>query len=200
MELLHGQFTGPGPVAILPGSFHPPTVAHLALAQAALARASAVVFTLPRAFPHKSYEGVDLAHRLAMLRHLAALDPRFLVALSDGGLFVEMAREWRALHPGAGKPYVLCGRDAAERIVHWDYSAAEPFHLQLADFTLLAAARQGAFSIPAHLAGAVEPLDIAPGLDDISSTRVRAAIARGDDWRPLVPPVLWPDVERLYCP
>ena len=64
MELLHGQFTGPGPVAILPGSFHPPTVAHLALAEAALARAAAIVFTLPRAFPPKSYDTVDLG-RLA---------------------------------------------------------------------------------------------------------------------------------------
>ncbi len=198
MELLQGQFTGPGPVAILPGSFHPPTVAHLALATAALSRASAVVFTLPRAFPHKSYEGVGLPGRLAMLHRLTVVEPRFLVALSDGGLFVEMAREWRALQPGAGKPYVICGRDAAERIVHWDYSATEPFHVQLADFTLLAAARQGAFSVPPHLRGAIEPLDIAPGLDDISSTRVRAAIAAGQDWRPLVPPVLWPDVERLY--
>ncbi len=72
MELVSGEFTTNGPVAILPDSFHPPTFAHPGLAEAALARAENVLFVLPRAFPHMRYEGVSQAERLGLLKALTA--------------------------------------------------------------------------------------------------------------------------------
>ncbi len=200
MELVQGQFTESGTVAILPGSFHPPTVAHLGLARAALGRVAKVVFALPRAFPHKRYEGVGLEERLEMLRRLTAGEARFAVAVSDGGLFVDLARELRALVPGAGTVYLLCGRDAAERIVNWPYPENEPFVKQVELFSLLVAGRQGTFTPPAELRASIALLETEENWDDVSATRVREAIASGGDWRALVPEAIHAEVERLYSP
>src|SRR5215469_10515993 len=88
---------GPRKVArlgVLPGTFNPPTRAHLALAQAGLAHCDEVLLVLPRALPHKEYSGVGFAERLRLLE-AAARDERFAVAGSEGGLFLEIAAECR---------------------------------------------------------------------------------------------------------
>src|SRR5438270_12394355 len=82
-------------LGILPGSFNPVTVAHLALARAALAHVDEVVFVLPRVFPHKNYSGASFGDRVAMLRAAAANQTAFSIATAEGGLFVEIARECR---------------------------------------------------------------------------------------------------------
>ena len=197
---MQGQFTEGGAVAILPGSFHPPTVAHLGLARAALGHVSRVVFALPRTFPHKRYEGVGLEERVGMLRRLTAGEARFAVAVSEGGLFVEMARELRALVPGAREVYLLCGRDAAERIVNWPYPESEPFVRQVELFSLLVAGRQGTFTPPEELRQSIALLETEENWDEVSATRVREAIAAGEDWRALVPAPIQAEVERLYSP
>ena len=68
MELVSGEFTTGGAVAILPGSFHAPTIAHPGLAEAALVRVESVLFVLPRAFPHKRLEGVSQTECLGLLK------------------------------------------------------------------------------------------------------------------------------------
>ncbi|MFN0101212.1 MAG: hypothetical protein ACKV2U_03870 [Bryobacteraceae bacterium] len=200
MELIEGEFTTGGPVAILPGSFHPPTVAHLGLAQAALARVETVIFTLPRAFPHKRYEGVSQSDRIELLSRLTANEPRFAVAVTEGGLFVEMARELRHLRPAIRHVFLVCGRDAAERIVSWPYPKSEPIERQFDQYSLLVAARQGAFTPPRRLLPYIENLITEANWDEVSSTRVRNAIEQGADWRPLVPQRIHDLVDALYSP
>ena len=195
MEFVAGSIAGARRVALLPGSFHPPTIAHEGLAYAALTRVDAVVFTLPRAFPHKSYDDVPLDERLQMLIGLAAADERLAVAVSNGGLFIEMARELRHSVPHIETPIVLCGRDAAERIVGWSYEG-EPIDRQLGEFRLLAASREGEFQPPERLAGFVETIDA--NWDEVSSTAVRTAITNGAPWRHLVPERIHAVVEEFY--
>jgi len=198
MELISGEFFPGLPVALLPGSFNPPTIAHLGLAQAALTRVATVVFTLPRTFPHKRFDGVDHAGRLALLQALTTSEPRFAVALSDGGLFVEIARELRQLHPSTGEVHLLCGRDAAERVLNWNYPETLPFSSQLEEYRLLVAARQGEFDPPPEIECRTERLITESNWDDISATDIRQSIQCGGAWRHLVPEQIHGHVAKLY--
>jgi nicotinic acid mononucleotide adenylyltransferase len=184
-------------LALLPGSFHPITTAHLELARAALQRADRVLFVLPRSFPHKSYDQVTLQDRLDLIR-LAIDDPRMEAGVTEGGLFIEMVRECRRHHPGLDKIYVVCGRDAAERIVSWDYDGIEPIDQQLREYELLVAARNGDYRPPAHLAAHIHALPLGPGLDEVSATALRDKIRKGGDWEQYTPPAIRQRVRELY--
>ena len=198
MELISGEFFSGLPVALLPGNFNPPTIAHLGLAQAALGRVATVVFTLPVAFPHKRFDGVDHAARLALLQALTAHEPRFAVARTEGGLFLEIARELRELHPSAGEVHLLCGRDAAERIINWHYPAAHSLTTQLNEYRLLVAARQGEFDPPTEIRLCTERLFTESNWDEVSATEIRKSIQTGGAWRHLVPEQIHGHVEKLY--
>jgi len=196
LELISQPWPEPQRLAILPGSFNPPTRAHMELARAALSIADAVLFVLPRRFPHKEYEGATLEQRVEMLRISLAGEPRFAIGVSDGGLFIEIARECRALWPQAELDFV-CGRDAAERIAGWNYGESEAFPRHLEEFGLLVAPRAGEFCIPSALVSRVRPLPFAPH-DDISSTEVRRRVAAGDEWMDLVPESIQELVASAY--
>src|SRR3954470_17722032 len=101
-------------LGILPGTFNPVTVAHMALARAALSHVQEVVFVLPRVFPHKPYSGASFDERVELLR-AAIEEPEFSIATADGGLFVEIAEECREAYGPETRLTLLCGRDAAER-------------------------------------------------------------------------------------
>jgi nicotinic acid mononucleotide adenylyltransferase len=198
MEFHRRAVAAGGAAALFPGAFHPPTRAHLAMAEAALAFADEVVLLLPREFPHKRYEGPGAGERLGLLRLAAeAAGPRFSVAVSEGGLFIEIAREYRCLHPGA-RVLLVCGRDAAERSAGWDYGAAAPFERQLEEYELLVAPRGGVFAPPPALAGRVHPLPLEEDWQEVSSTTVRERLRCGLPWRHLVPATLHEAVARLY--
>ncbi len=182
-------------LAVLPGTYNPPTRAHLALAAAALPSVDEVVLVLPRQLPHKSWDGLPPEVRLEMLVTAAEAHPRFSVAQSEGGLLVDIARECAETHPGAQVCF-LCGRDAAERIIGWRYDGAPPLEEQLRRFSLLVAARQGSFQPPAELADRIALVSLDPDFDWHSATEVRTRIAEGRDWRELVPPSIIPLVER----
>ena len=130
-----------------------------------------------------------------MLSRISSADARFGVAVSEGGLVVEMAREARAIAPAA-ELSVLCGRDAAERYVEWDYGEPGAIERLLREFRLLVAPRNGPASPPERLRFAIETLEAPPG-DDCSSTLVREA---GRPWPELVPPEIADLVERIYRP
>jgi nicotinate-nucleotide adenylyltransferase len=166
-------------IALLAGSFNPPTRAHLDMARAALAFADAVLFVLPRDFPHKTWTGAGFEQRLEMLRRIAAADSRLGIAVSDGGLYIEMAREAQALFPGVPIELVL-GRDAAERIASWEYVEPGVFERLASEFTLRVAPRCGIFE------GAAQ-LELPPECDAISATEVRRRIEAGEPWQHLVP-------------
>jgi len=198
VEFLHRAPGRPLHLGILPGAFNPVTVAHLALAHAALARVDEVVFVLPRSFPHKELSGAALEARADLLLALAEGSASFSVACADGGLFIEIARECRAAYGGGVDLSILCGRDAAERIVYWDYGVPEAIDKMLEEFGLLVASRRGEYVAPPRLAHAIRRLELDGEFDHVSASEVRRQIAAGGAWQHLVPAAVCDRVWRLY--
>ena len=187
MQFFRRAAGSPSRLAVFPGSFNPITVAHVALAQAALHSVDEVVFVLPRSFPHKDYFGASFSERVAMLEAALTKIDNCSIAAAEGGLFVEIAAECRAAYGDRIGLSFLCGRDAAERIIDWDYGDAGFCTAMLRQFDLLVAARRGAYSPPAHLAHAIRAVELAGEFDHVSATEIRERIARGESWEHLVP-------------
>ena len=187
-------------LGILPGSFNPPTRAHLALAYAALKHCDEVLYVLPRALPHKDYSGVGFDDRLRLLTTAISGNARFTAAASTGGLFLEIAAECRERYGPEVEIALLCGRDAAERIVGWKYEREEMLAEMFDQFSLLVARRQGEYAPPEHLASRIGCLDIEAGWDEVSASQVREKIAAGIDCRDLLPPAIVDEVMRVYGP
>jgi nicotinate-nucleotide adenylyltransferase len=200
MEFLRRAAGRPSKLGILPGAFHPPTCAHLALARAALAEVDEVLFVLPRAFPHKQYEAVGLAERTRLVAQATAGEPRFSVGISDGGLFIEIARECRDAYGPGTDLWFVCGRDAAERIVNWDYGRPGAIEEMLEEFGLLVADRDGRYDPPLHLAKRIRRLPLPGDYAEVSATEVRTRISTGRPWEHLVPESIVDLVRRLYRP
>lgn len=190
----------PAHLAILSGAFHPPTRAHMALAEAALVEGhvSEVLLILPDTFPHKQYDHIGIDQRVELVLAAIGDHPQYSIAISDGGLFLDIAREARASYGPSARLQFLCGRDTAERIVHWDYNNLPPIESQFEEYQLLVAPRQGVFTPPAHLSHAVAHLNLGPSFDWISSSQVRARIADNLEWQHLVPPSIAARVADLY--
>jgi nicotinate-nucleotide adenylyltransferase len=182
-------------LGVLAGAFNPVTRAHLALADAALASVDQVVCVTPRAFPHKEFHGATLDHRVEMLR--LASGGRYGVEVTEGGLFIDIARELTGWQPES-EIYFICGRDAAERILTWDYGEAGAIDRMLSEFQLLVAGRQGGFEAPESLRGRIHSLELARDFDHVSSTEVRRRIARGEAWEHLVPETIVELVQTIY--
>jgi nicotinate-nucleotide adenylyltransferase len=198
MEFFHRAAGRPQRLGILPGTFNPVTVAHLALARAALAHVDEVVFVLPRVFPHKNYSGASFADRIEMLRAAVADEPSLSIAAADAGLFVDIGRELRPAYGDDVKLAFLCGRDAAERIAGWDYGRPGAFPEMLREFDLLVAPRNGLYEAPAGLDHAVRHLRVDDACEAISATEVRERIARGEPWEHLIPPPIHARARRIY--
>jgi len=199
MEFISRRPGVPARLGILPGSFNPPTRAHLALAEAALAEVDQVVLVLPRAFPHKSYDGASFSQRAEMLRALADRHPRLTAASSDGGLFIEIADECPAAYGADVELAFVCGRDAAERVVGWNYDNPNTINRMLENFQLLVARRDGAYEPSGSLCRHIRALAVAADVNSISSSDVRRRIREGIPWAHLVPDVIVPMVRRFYC-
>jgi nicotinate-nucleotide adenylyltransferase len=146
-----------------------------------------VVFLLPAIFPHKAYVGASFDERVALLEQAVAGDAALAIATTDGGLFIEIARAFRAACGGEVQIYLLCGRDAAERIAGWDYGGGPPFPQQLAEFQMLVASREGEYAVPSEYAGRIHSIRMPPAYSEQSSSAVRAAIEAGQAWEHLVP-------------
>lgn len=197
MEFLWAGTARMETVALLPGAWNPPTLAHLAMAQAALAWADLSVLVLPRSFPHKKKEeGAPLGQRAQWLENVARRRPGCAAAWTDGGLFIEMAREARQL--GARRVFLVCGRDAAERIVGWDYGAGDSIQKQLEEYELLVAPRRGDYTPPPELAARIHSLPLGDGWHDVSSSEVRARLCSGLEWASLVPAEILESVRAAY--
>lgn len=183
-------------VGILAGAFNPPTLAHQALVTAASRAVDHVVCILPKEYPHKSFSGATLDERVFMLAALGNT-----VAIADQGLFIDIAREFRRDIAPAVELHFICGRDAAERIVSWEYGqAAPPIGEQLREYKLLVARRGGDYHVPLSLGDGVSALDVEADWDAVSSTCVRAWIADGDPrWRSLIPAAIADEVARIYA-
>jgi nicotinate (nicotinamide) nucleotide adenylyltransferase len=184
----------PHRLGILAGSFNPPTRAHAALIEAAAPHVDEVLCVLPRVFPHKLYFGASLEDRLRMLE-AAAPDS---IAVVERGLFIDIASECRDAYGPEADLIFLCGRDAAERIIEWDYGKAGAIDRMLKEFRLLVAARHGRYDPPPQLAHRVGSLAVDAEIDEISSTAVRDRIRRGDPIGDLVPASIREMVEQIY--
>ena len=185
-------------LGILPAAFNPPTRAHLALARSALATVDEVLFALPRAFPHKPYEDATFDQRVQMLMAATGGEPRYSIGASDRGLFVEIAGECREAYTDNARLLFICGRDAAERIVAWDYGEPDAFRSMLDKFELLVAARHGEYEPPAEIRNRVHPLDVQAEISEISATEVRDRLRRGAPWEHLVPSEIVALVREIY--
>ena len=188
----------PARLGILPGTFNPPTLAHVGLASAALSRVDEVLFVLPHVFPHKVYEGAAFEERIEMLRLALSDEQRFSIGASGAGLFIEIARECRGAYGEDTGLSFLCGRDAAERVVNWDYGEPEAFPRMLEVFELLVASRNGEYQPPPGMRHRIHPLPLQQDFDEVSATRVRESIARGHAWEHLVAPTTIPLIRRTY--
>jgi nicotinate-nucleotide adenylyltransferase len=198
MEFFQRSAGKPFRLGVLPGSFNPVTVAHLALAEAALNVVDEVVFVLPREFPHKTYSGASFGQRIELLGAVVAAYPRFSSASSEQGLFVEIAGECRQAYGSDVRLSFLCGRDAAERIVNWDYGRPGAFQEMLGQFDLLVAARAGEYCAPSEVLGSVGRLELSGAFDHVSASEVRSRIERGEAWEHLVPAAVRQKVSEIY--
>lgn len=182
---------------MLPGSFNPPTRAHVELAHAARSYVDEILFVVPGVFPHKQYFGATLEQRLEMLEAIH-LPTAAAVATTDRGLFIEIARECHTQYDPATKLYFLCGRDAAERILTWDYGRSGVVEEMLREFELLVAPRGGDFEPPQAWAHRIHPLGVSAQHDTVSSSKVRELIGRKEPWEHLVPPEIVERVREIY--
>lgn len=182
-------------IGVLAGAFNPVTRAHLALAEAARDRVDEVVCVVPRAYPHKEFHGASLEDRVEMLRRSGG---RYRVETVEGGLLIDIARELRREHAHA-EFFFITGRDAAERVVNWDYGNPAAANRVFEELHLLVAARQGEYHPPAHLRRRIHRLEIGESFHEISSTEVRRRIAAGEEWESLVPEPIVETVRRIYA-
>jgi nicotinate (nicotinamide) nucleotide adenylyltransferase len=181
----------------LAGSFNPPTIAHLELALAASRGVDLIVFVVPRVYPHKDYSGATLEQRVEMLEAAAPAIPHAIASTSQG-LFIDIAREFRDHYGTETQLFFICGRDAAERILQWDYGRAGVVEEMLGEFELLVAPRGGHFLPLAEHRDRIHPLNVRSGYEEVSSTEVRERIARGEPWEHLVPAKIRDLVREIY--
>jgi nicotinate-nucleotide adenylyltransferase len=187
----------PQRLGVLAGSFNPPTIAHEELVYAAGFHVDEVLCVVPSVLPHKEYFGATLEQRLAMLE-AARLMPPCSIATSEKGLFIDIARECREHYGPDPRLSFICGRDAAERILAWDYGRPGVVEEMLKEFDLLVAARSGEFQPPAEFQHRIHPLGLRAAQDQVSSTEVRERIARGEPWEHLVPGTIVELVREIY--
>jgi nicotinate-nucleotide adenylyltransferase len=180
-------------VGVLAGAFNPVTRAHLALATAARELLDEVIYVVPQVYPHKQFHGAALEDRIEMLRRAGG---DYRVETTESGLFIDIARELR--RPDTEIAFI-CGRDAAERIIHWDYGDRGPIEKLLNEFSLLVAERGGAYLAPEHLRNRVHPLSLREDFSGVSSTEVRRRIATGEPWEHLVPAPIIEQVKKIYA-
>lgn len=172
-------------------------MAHLELAQAASGYVDLIVCVIPRVFPHKEYTGATLEQRVELL-DTAGLPIPHSIASTRQGLFIDIARDFREHYGPEARLSFICGRDAAERILNWDYGRPGVVEEMLAEFELLVAPRGGHFSPPEEYRHRIHALDIGDGHAEVSSTEVRERIARGEAWEHLVPEKIRERVREIY--
>jgi nicotinate-nucleotide adenylyltransferase len=186
----------PKTLGIVAGSFNPPTIAHEGLVHAAGFHVDEVMCVVPALLPHKEYFGATLEQRLELLA--AGVMTPCSIASTEKGLFIDIGRECRDAYGPDVRLAFVCGRDAAERILTWDYGRPGVVDEMLGEFELLVAPRGGHFSPPPEFQHRIRTLHVRDGQDEVSSTEVRERIARGEPWEHLVPEKIRERVREIY--
>lgn len=208
--VLSKRATGPVPtrLGVLGGAYNPITLAHLAVAEAAMAHfgIDEVLFLLPQVPPHKTIFGASLEQRLEMMRLAVADVPHAAVGLSTHGLFVDMYEGLLAVYPQRPQVFFLTGRDAAERILAWHYDDAEAALKRMFEsFQFIVCSRHGPFSLPddpllTPHRDRIHSCELPPQADAISATEVRQRCEQGlpiDDFVP-APVAAYIAAHKLY--
>jgi nicotinic acid mononucleotide adenylyltransferase len=203
LELLSDLAEKPGRVGLLPGSYDPPTVAHVAMAEAALRdHVDLVVLvysvrTLPKegeAHPPL----LDEPERIEALVRVAAAHPGSAAGLASHGLLADQATAAWARFPQAELSLVM-GSDKVLQLLDpkWygdrDATLASLFALARALYAVRSGderALRETLAAPQNVRwrSRFVPLDVPPHVAAVSSREVRARIRRGEDVRNLVPP------------
>jgi nicotinic acid mononucleotide adenylyltransferase len=157
----------------------------------------AVLCVVPSVLPHKRFFGATIEQRLELVA-AARLNPSYGIATTERGLFIDIARECRAHYGVETRLRFVCGRDAAERVLGWDYGRAGAVAEMLSEFELLVAPRGGDFEPPPEFRDRIHPLRIRTDWADVSSTEVRERIERGLPWEYLVPETIVDRVRAIY--
>ena len=198
------RFIGPAPktgrVAILSGSFNPPTSAHHLIAERALAGGCELAaFVLPRQPAGKDPLGLLPEDRLLALRLIA---PRsgIAVATSSHALYVDQAEAAARAFPGAEIVFLAGGDKVAQLFdPQWydDRDAALERLFERARFVVSPRAIDGpllrsVLRAPENrrFADAISIVPLHPSVADLSSTRVRGLLEAGADATGYVPPAV----------
>ncbi len=110
----------------------------------------------------------------------------------------DIVRECRTHFGSDTRLYLICGRDAAERIFTWDYGRPGVLEEMLGEVELLVAPRGGEFQPPPEFERRIHSLGLHGEHDHVSSSEVRERIARGDKWEHLVPQAIVERVRDIY--
>jgi nicotinic acid mononucleotide adenylyltransferase len=172
-------------------------LAHLELAASASVQVEEILFVVPEYLPHKEQCGATLEQRIDMLLAFGCVQPHS-IAVSSGGLFVDIARECRELYGPSTQFYFVCGRDAAERVLGWDYGRPGVVEGMLRDFELLVAPRLGEFTPPERFRHRIHPLAMTARHDAVSSSDIRQRMAARQPWEHLVPENIVQLVREIY--
>jgi len=180
-------------LGVFGGTFDPPHAGHVRVARdVADALALDRVLWIPaRIPPHKQTEAVSPAPvRLEMVRAAAAADPRFEASdvelVREGPSYtVDTLRELRGRHPSAHL-FLILGADQLRTLEHgWK----EPVEiLRLATLALMDREGEAAPEVAPDLPGMERAVHVPVTRVDVSATRIRAALAAGDDVSAWLPP------------
>ena len=185
-------------LGVLGGAYNPITLAHLVIADTAVKAFNLheVLFLLPEVPPHKSIFGASLEQRLTLMQ-LAVGDRAYAsVGLSSHGLFMDIYQALADVYPHQPDVFFLTGRDAAERILTWDYQdAAVALQRMFTSFQLIVCDRDGAFQLPdrtlvRQYADRIHRCPLPAHYDAISSTTVRQRCQQARALDDLVPPAV----------
>jgi len=192
-------------LAVLPGTYNPPTKAHLALATAALERAfDTVAFAVGTVTIDKPEVGLGLDERLHLLCEICRDQQRWGVVLHNRGLYAEQAEALRRSFPEIEGLVFVVGMDKVGQIFDPRYYADLGRSLgDLFDRARLLVAARGRLDRAAlerlleqgpgrPFADRIEWLELDAEVRDVSATAIRERLARGEpvsEWLP-------PSVER----
>lgn len=160
---------------VYPGSFNPPTVAHLAVARAAVAQCRLDRLDLTISVDALGKPGGELdalEAREEALRRAVAGEPTLAVRISPHRLLVDVA---------AGYDVLVCGADKWGQLLDASWYGSEAARDEaLARLPLVAVAPRPPHPLPASGSARVVVLDLDPAHHVVSATAVR----RGrHEWR-----------------